>query len=54
MKGLYLFTVYIVLCCFSSFFGTDVFSFLTSRIILYRYGKRKIRCLLNSSGKRFR
>lgn len=27
MKGLYLFTVYIVLCCFSSFFGTEVFSF---------------------------
>lgn len=39
---------------FSSFFGTEVFSFLTSRIILYRYGKRKIRCPLNSSGRRFR
>lgn len=38
---------------FSSFFGTEVFSFLTSRIMLYRYGKRKIRYPLNSSGKRF-
>ena len=33
MKCFYLFTVDIVLCCFSSFFGTETFSFLSSRII---------------------
>ena len=35
-------------------FRHRVFSFLTSRIVHYRYGKRKIRYPLNFSGKRFR